>query len=108
MFASTRFSIVAATAALALGAGLTAGPVAAQGVRLAVGDLTTPANAQAFDRRLEAAERRLCGARYAPQDLDGPATCRQAVRAEALAQLSPPQQLAYAQAHRAPVRWAVR
>jgi UrcA family protein len=107
MSASIRFSITA-TAALVLGAGLTAGAAAAPALRIAVGDLSTPTAAQAFDHRLEAAERRLCRPRYAPQDLDGPAACRRAVREEALEQLTPAQQRAYAEAHGAPARLAGR
>ena len=106
MHLSTRLSI--GPAALAICTGVIATAAEAQSVRFAVGDLSTPRSAQAFDQRLGAAARTLCDSRYAPQDLDGAVACRNAVRMEALAQLTPDQQHAYAQAHRPPSRWAAR
>jgi UrcA family protein len=106
MQVSTRLSIRSAALAVCTVAIATA--AAAQSVRFAVGDLSTARSAQAFDQRLGAAARSFCNSRYAPQDLDGVAACRNAVRMEALEQLTPDQQHAYAQAHRPPSRWAAR
>src|SRR5579863_8661388 len=77
-------------------------PAAAQTLHIAVGPLTTPADARAFDQRLGEAVSRFCSAHADARDLDAQAPCRSAVRAEALAQLSPEQQLAFAQRLKTP------
>jgi UrcA family protein len=87
---------------------LAAWPAAAHDVRIQVGDLSTPEAVRAFDHRLEDAAQRFCGARYAIGDLDGRAGCVSAVRDEALAQLTPAQREAYAQARRPGTTWAAR
>jgi UrcA family protein len=79
-------------------------PAAAQTLRIAVGPLTTPEDARALDRRIDAAAARFCSARGLDDHLTEFVSCRAAVREEALSQLSPAQQVALAQGLRSPRR----
>jgi UrcA family protein len=75
------------TAALVLAA---AGSASAQEARIAWGDLnlSTPAGAEAFDARVDAASRKMCRtARRTGSHLSDRAFCRAAVQSEALRQL---------------------
>src|SRR5579864_3218610 len=63
-------------------------PAAGEGLRIRVGDLAQPAAARDFARRLDAAARSFCWARYRPNELDQIAACQAAVREEGLAALS--------------------
>lgn len=78
----------------------------AQAVRIQVGDLSSPDAARAFDQRLSAAAERICANRYRMNDLAGMAACKNAVREEGLAQLSPQQQ-AYLQSLRPASKWVM-
>jgi UrcA family protein len=93
-------------AVLCIASLLTATTAAAQKARIEVGDLSTPAGATSFDHRLNDGARRFCAERYRPMELNAIATCEQAVREEALAELSPAQREAYAQARRPAQRLA--
>ena len=93
------FSVISATI-------LVAGSAAAQSLRVAVGDLSRPAEARAFDRRLDDAARRFCGERYRPTELSQEAACERAIREEGLAQLSPDQRLALSRVLGAPIELA--
>jgi UrcA family protein len=88
--------------------GLASWPAAAQGVRIAVGDLSTPQAVRGFDQRLDAAAQRFCGARYAITDLDGRTACLKAIREEALDKLTPDQRSAYGQAQQARIEQVAR
>jgi UrcA family protein len=72
----------------------------ADGLKVPVGDLTQPSQAQAFNQRLNASAHEFCTDRYGSAALDELATCESAVRKEAVAQLTPAQQQAYAAAFR--------
>src|SRR5689334_14336064 len=67
-------------------------PAHAEGVRVRVGDLSQSAGVAAFEVRLDRASSAICA--HDPRDLGAAAregTCRTAVRAEAVAALSPAQ-----------------
>jgi UrcA family protein len=69
-----------------------AGAARAEGVRVQVGDLSQPEQAAAFGRNLDAAAQKVCS--VYPDGVRHGGTirlCRQAVRDEAMAQLSPAQ-----------------
>ena len=83
------------------GLGLAAASAAsADGLRVPVGDLSQRSTAIAFDHRLADVESRFCHARYRPLELTAIAACRQAVREEAMDQLTPAQRDAFAAALR--------
>lgn len=81
-------------------------PALADGLRLPVGDLSNPAAARDFDRRLADAARQFCEARYSPMELEQGAACRRAIREEGLAQLTAPQRIALSRALGRPVELA--
>lgn len=83
-----------AAAALALAA---SGAGWAQGLRIEVGDLSTPTAVHAFDHQVSDGARRFCRDRYRPGELSAIAACEKAVRDEALASLSESQMQAYAE-----------
>jgi UrcA family protein len=91
-------SALGAALALALTGAAVAGPAPADSLRVQVGDLSTPAAARAFHQRIEIAAARLCAPSYALVDLNGWAYCRASVREQAMRQLTPDQQMAYAAA----------
>ena len=100
-------SALAAALALALATGATTAS-AADTLRIQVGDVSTPAGARALHHRIERAAARLCEPSYALVDLGGWSACLSSVRQEALQQLSPAEQQAYAASLRAPVALASR
>ena len=84
-----------------IGLGLVvAGAAAADGVRVAVGDLGQRETAIAFDHRLAEVAGQFCYARYRPLELGAIAACKKAVREEAMDQLTPAQRDALAAALR--------
>ncbi|HEY3797540.1 MAG TPA: UrcA family protein [Caulobacteraceae bacterium] len=87
------FAIAAAIASIGAAA-------QADGLKVPVGALNSPDQARSFDQRLDAAAQQFCAGRYGPAALDEMATCKQAIRDEAVAQLTPAQQQAYAAARR--------
>jgi UrcA family protein len=99
-------SALAAALALALATGATT--ASADSLRIAVGDVSTPAGAHALQHRINLAAARLCEPSYALVDLGGWQACLSSVRQEALQQLSPAEQQAYAASLRAPVALASR
>ncbi len=105
---TTNSSALGAVLALALAGTVAIGPAAADSLRISVGDLSTPAAARALHQRIEIAAARLCEPSYALVDLGGWAACRASVREDALRQLTPAQQVAYAAALGAPVEVAAR
>lgn len=99
----------ALSAALALALATTAaGTASADSLRIPVGDVSTPAGAHALEHRINVAAARLCEPSYALVDLGGWHACLSSVREEALQQLSPAEQQAYAASLRAPVAMASR
>ena len=70
----------------------------AQDVRVAVGDLSVPAQARDFEQRLEAEVTHFCMQRYDPTALSEMNACRNAARKEAVDHLSHEQRLALAAA----------
>ncbi|HEX3408466.1 MAG TPA: UrcA family protein [Caulobacteraceae bacterium] len=99
-------SALAAALALALATGATT--ASADSLRIQVGDVSTPAGAHALQHRINLAAARLCEPSYALVDLGGWQACLSSVRQEALQQLSPAEQQAYAASLRAPVALASR
>ncbi|HEY1751310.1 MAG TPA: UrcA family protein [Caulobacteraceae bacterium] len=97
-----------AAAAFGLAAMLAAGAAGAQPVRLTVGDLSVPGEAQAFDAQLAAAAHRACAGDYQPSELAGRAACESAARQRAVSQLTPAQREDYAQALRPAQALAMR
>lgn len=96
-------------AALALALATTvAGTASADGLRIPVGDVSTPAGAHALRHRIDVAAARLCEPSYALVDLGGWNACLSSVRQEALQQLTPAEQQAYAAALRGPTALASR
>jgi UrcA family protein len=85
MSSFARLTALVVAGAASIGAAAVA---QAQSLHIAVGDLSRPAGATAFEQRVEQAARRFCRDRVSPQDLAGTSACRQAVRDEALGQLS--------------------
>ncbi|HWA61692.1 MAG TPA: UrcA family protein [Caulobacteraceae bacterium] len=61
----------------------------AEGVTIRYGDLNQPAQAAAFERRVEAAAHSFCDTRYRPIEASQKAACMQAVRDEAQSKLAP-------------------
>jgi UrcA family protein len=100
-------SAFAAALALAL-ATTVAGAASADSLRIQVGDVSTPAGAQALQHRINLAAARLCEPSYALVDLGGWQACLTSVRQGALQQLTPAEQQAYAASLRAPVALASR
>jgi UrcA family protein len=88
-------SALAAAVAIALAGAPTL--AAADGVRLVVGDLSSAAGVTAFDVKVAKASHRLCLGRVSPRELDQMSRCQAAVRAEAMASLTPQQLQAYEQ-----------
>jgi UrcA family protein len=87
----TAMKLAALAAALASGAML-ASAAQAEGLRVKVGDLSSPAQAAAFSQRLDAAAQKLC--RAYPEGIHHKALvqdCTQEVRDEAMRQLAPDQ-----------------
>jgi UrcA family protein len=107
-----KSAALAAALALALAASVTgtasAAPTSADSLRIRIGDVATPAGARALHHRIEIAAARLCEPSYALVDLNGWSACLSSVRQEALQQMTPDQQQAYAAALRAPVALAAR
>ncbi|MFI4934395.1 MAG: UrcA family protein [Caulobacterales bacterium] len=75
-----------------------AGSAQAEGIHIQTGDLSQPAAAAAFAHRLDAAASKLCQESYRASDLSQMAVCKQAVRDEAMDQLSASQRDQYAKA----------
>jgi UrcA family protein len=97
-----------AVASFGLMAMLAAGAAGAQPVRLAVGDLTTPSAARAFDAQLAAAAHQACASEYRLTELAGLMACERQARDQALSQLTPAQREACAEALRPASRLAMR
>ena len=105
----TNYKTPALGAALALAFATTlAGAASADTLRIQVGDVSTPAGAHALQQRINIAAARLCEPSYALADLGGWHACLTSVRQEALQQLSPADQQAYAASLRGPVALASR
>jgi UrcA family protein len=102
-----KSSALGATLALAL-ATTVASAAPADSLRIQVGDVSTPAGAHALQHRINLAAARLCEPSYALVDLGGWQACLTSVREEALQQLSPAEQQAYAASLHAPVALASR
>lgn len=105
----TRHSCaLGATLALALATAAVADPTPASSLRIPVGDLTSPAAAHALQQRIDVAAARLCEPSYALVDLGGWGACLSSVRDEAMRQLTPAEQQAFAASLRKPVALAAR
>lgn len=102
-----KSSALAAALALAF-ATTVAGAASADPLRIPVGDVSTPAGARVLEHRIEVAAARLCQPSYALVDLNGWHYCLNSVRQQALQQLSPVQQQAYAASLSTPVALATR
>jgi UrcA family protein len=105
---TVKSTALAAALTLTLAGTVTAGPAAAQSLRIPVGELSTPAAARALHQRIQIAAARLCEPSYALVDLGGWNACLSSVREEAMRQLTPAEQQAYAAALRAPTALAAR
>lgn len=90
MFKVTNFSRSLMIASVIAASGLATVAAHADAVHIRVGDVSQADGARAFNQRLAAATRSLCGG-YALTDLAGRGACQAAVRDEALAQLTPNQ-----------------
>src|SRR5581483_10493379 len=96
-------SALGAALALAFTGAAMANPIPTDGLRIQVGDVSTPAGAHALHQRIDLAAARLCEPSYALVDLNGFHACLSSVRQAAMQQLSPAEQQAYAASLRAPV-----
>ena len=94
--------------ALTLAAGTASAAPSTDSLRIQVGDVSTPAGAHALQKKINLAAARLCEPSYALVDLGGWDACLSSVRKEALQQLSPAEQQAYAASLRAPTALASR
>lgn len=97
-----------AALALAVTGAVAVSPAMADSLRIPVGDLSTPAAARALHKRIEIAAARLCEPSYTLGDLGGWSFCLSSVREDAMRQLTPAEQQAYAVALRAPTALAAR
>lgn len=97
-----------AALALALTGAAMADPIPGNSLRIQVGDVSTPSGARALQHRINIAAARLCEPSYAWFDLGGWDACLSSVRKEALQQLTPADQQAYAASLRAPTSLASR
>lgn len=90
MFKVTNFGRILMISGTIATTGLATAGAHAEGLRIRVGDVGQADGARAFNQRLAAATRSLCGD-ISLADLARRSACQAAVRDEALAQLSPTQ-----------------